>query len=398
MAVRDRLVHLLTEAAEIEHNLLCSYLYAAFSLKRGTEDGLSPTELEAVARWRTIVLGVAIEEMAHLALVNNLLVALGGAPHFDRPNLPVPPGYHPAGFVIRLAPLTKATLDHYIFLERPADAEVPEGAGKYGARAPIQREMTPGHLSPSTPDYETIGEFYDEIRSSLLAFGASAGPNVLVVQPERQLSPAAARLPGLRVVRTIEDALAAVETIVEQGEGSSCGKGNCHFSRFRAMRKEWSALEAANPSFIPHLPAAHDPVMRQPAEGLERVWITESRAARLLDLGNAVYALTLTFLKHAYAPNFPADIRKLLIEGAIGLMHACADVGSGLASLPAQKGGAITAGLTFAVPRNLNALPAAGCAHLFAQRLGELRSGAEALSMPKIGAAIRAVEVRFAAL
>ena len=148
MAVRDRLVHLLTEAAEIEHNLLCSYLYAAFSLKRGTEDGLSPTESEAVARWRTIVLGVAIEEMAHLALVNNLLVALGGAPHFDRPNLPVPPGYHPAGFVIRLAPLTKATLDHYIFLERPADAEVPEGAGKYGARAPIQREMTPGHLSP----------------------------------------------------------------------------------------------------------------------------------------------------------------------------------------------------------------------------------------------------------
>ena len=35
MAVRERLVHLLTEAAEIERNLLCSYLYAAFSLKRG---------------------------------------------------------------------------------------------------------------------------------------------------------------------------------------------------------------------------------------------------------------------------------------------------------------------------------------------------------------------------
>ena len=31
---------------------------------------------------------------------------------------------HPAGFVIRLTQLTKATLDHFIFLERPADAEV----------------------------------------------------------------------------------------------------------------------------------------------------------------------------------------------------------------------------------------------------------------------------------
>jgi hypothetical protein len=30
-------------------------------------------------------------------------------------------------------------------------------------RAPIQRDMTPGDLMPSTPDYETIGELYDEI-------------------------------------------------------------------------------------------------------------------------------------------------------------------------------------------------------------------------------------------
>ena len=100
------------------------------------------------------------EEMAHLALVNNLLLVLGGAPHFDRPNLPVAPGYHPAGFVIRLVPFTKATLDHFIYLERPADAEVPEGAGKYRSRATVERAMTPGHLTPSTPDYETIGEFY----------------------------------------------------------------------------------------------------------------------------------------------------------------------------------------------------------------------------------------------
>jgi Ferritin-like len=290
MAGRDRLIHLLTEAAEIEHNLLCSYLYAALSLKRGAEDGLSPAEATTVARWRKTVLGVAIEEMAHLALVNNLLVALGGAPHFDRPNLPLPPGYHPAGFVIRLMPLNKATLDHFIFLERPADADVPDGAGKYATRAPVEREPTPGNLSPSTPDYETIGEFYDEIRSSLLACAGSAGTNELIAQPERQLSPEMAKLPGLQIVHTIEDALAAVDTIVEQGEGSSCGKANCHFSRFRAMRKEWSVLEAANPAFIPHLPAAHDPVMRKPAQGLERTWITEPHAARLLDLGNAVYA------------------------------------------------------------------------------------------------------------
>ena len=114
------------------------------------------------------------------------------------------------------------------------------------------------------------------------------------------------------------------------------------------MRKEWSALEAANPSFVPYLPAAHDPVMRKPAEGLERVWITEPRAARLLDLGNAVYALTLAVLQQTYAAGFLPDGRKVLVEVAAGLMHGCAEIGTVLASLPAQAGGMINAGLSFA--------------------------------------------------
>ena len=38
---RESLVHQLYEAAELEHNLMCTYLYAAFSLKSGTEEGLS---------------------------------------------------------------------------------------------------------------------------------------------------------------------------------------------------------------------------------------------------------------------------------------------------------------------------------------------------------------------
>lgn len=31
---REQLLYLLTEAAEIEHGLMCCYLYAVFSLKR----------------------------------------------------------------------------------------------------------------------------------------------------------------------------------------------------------------------------------------------------------------------------------------------------------------------------------------------------------------------------
>jgi hypothetical protein len=65
-AQREILVNLLYEAAELEHNLMCTYLYAAFSLRDGEAEGLSAAEAAAVKRWRQALLGVAIDEMGHL--------------------------------------------------------------------------------------------------------------------------------------------------------------------------------------------------------------------------------------------------------------------------------------------------------------------------------------------
>jgi len=39
---REQLLHLLAEASEFEHNLLCCYLYAAFSLKDPDAPDLDP--------------------------------------------------------------------------------------------------------------------------------------------------------------------------------------------------------------------------------------------------------------------------------------------------------------------------------------------------------------------
>jgi hypothetical protein len=199
--------------------------------RRDTLTHLRDFESKAVGRWRKTVLSVAIEEMAHLAQVNNLLVALGGAPQFNRPNLPVPPGYHPSGFVIRLVPFTKATLDHFIYLERPVDEPAAEGAGRYRLRAPVQRTPTPGDITPSTPDYETIGEFYAEIRSMLTAFAeACSDAAFLPSSVPRQIGPGMAGLPGLIVIRDLGDALATLDTVFDQGEGSSSAKEDCHFA------------------------------------------------------------------------------------------------------------------------------------------------------------------------
>lgn len=386
---REYLIHLLTEAAEIEHNLLCSYLYAAFSLKGRDCDSLTIDEGVVVGGWRKSIVGVAIEEMGHLAQVNNLLVAVGGAPHFDRPNLPVPPGYHPASFVIRLAPFSRETLKHFIFLERPAQAKVRDADGDYRHKGPA-RQPTPGGLVPSTPDYETIGEFYDEIRSALAALGKAAGRDAFVASSRvRQLSPDDIQISGLRVIRHMDDALQALEAIVEQGEGSSCVREDCHYRRFLGISREWDDALEANPGFVPYHAAAVNPVMRAPAKGLDRVWVTEPAAAALLDFGNALYGLTLTLLLHTYAEGLAN--RRQLIDGAMRLMHALSATGSALASMPAAAGADVNAGLTFAVPRNLHSLPPDRADRFLHERLEWLCLAAAELAPPQTASIVREV-------
>src|SRR6476620_6539243 len=78
---REALIYMLYEAAELEHGIMCQHLFAAFSLKQREDEGLSAGELKAVTRWRKAIADVATDEMLHLALVQNVLTAVGSAPH-----------------------------------------------------------------------------------------------------------------------------------------------------------------------------------------------------------------------------------------------------------------------------------------------------------------------------
>jgi hypothetical protein len=129
VVTRERALHALYEAAELEHNLMCTYLYAAFSLRDGPEEGLVAAETAAVSRWRRAILDIAIEEMGHLVAVWNITAALGGAPRFGRGNFPLDPGFLPAQVVVKLAPFNEATLQHFIYLERPHGSSEPDGEG-----------------------------------------------------------------------------------------------------------------------------------------------------------------------------------------------------------------------------------------------------------------------------
>ena len=101
---REQLWSLLVEAAQIEHMIMCQYLYACFSLKTEPDEGLTAQQADAVARWQETLTGIAIEEMLHLALVMNVMTAIGAAPTLSRPNFPRHSVFLPPGVEFALLP------------------------------------------------------------------------------------------------------------------------------------------------------------------------------------------------------------------------------------------------------------------------------------------------------
>jgi hypothetical protein len=69
---REELIFMLSEAAALEHMIMCEYLFAAFSLKRDVSEGVTAAQLEAIKGWERVVSLVATQEMLHLALVSLL--------------------------------------------------------------------------------------------------------------------------------------------------------------------------------------------------------------------------------------------------------------------------------------------------------------------------------------
>ena len=183
LSERVAVVHPLAEAAEIEHTLMCSYLYAAFSLKRAGEPGVSQAQGEALERWRKEIVDVAVQEMGHLLIVANLTVAVGGQPHFSRPNFPVSPGYFPSGVTARLTAFNTETVEHFIFLERPKGME--EEDSQAFEQQDYSREQAETGLMPTAQDYETIGHLYEAIRTNLSTLDRQLGGSTLFSRRRR---------------------------------------------------------------------------------------------------------------------------------------------------------------------------------------------------------------------
>lgn len=376
---REQLIALLTEAAEIEHGLMCCYLFAAFSLKTTDDTGLTSEQLAATRRWRTVIIDVAIEEMLHLGLVANLMTAIGATPHFSRPNFPVSAGYHPSGVVVELSRFCKDTIDHFVYLERPEGIDLADGSG-FGTTRAYERVTRADVLVPSAQDFLTVGHLYRAIGDGLANLERIHGHAALFIgAPSAQMGPEVSGFDKLVRVTDLASAKQAIEAIVEQGEGSPGHTDESHYVKFCKVRDELAALMATDPDFEPAWPVARNPVMRKPPVPDGKVHISAPDAARLLDIGNAAYGLMLRCLMGAFGrPSATDGIRAQLYTAGLQLMHAVVPIAERLARLPANTSGeSPTAGLTFTLPRSITPVSDAIVAQrMIAERAAEIARAA----------------------
>jgi len=399
---REELICMLAEAAAIEHNVMCCYLYGIWSLKRGEEDGLTPAQARAVAGWRQHMTEVAIEEMTHLTLVGNLTVALGASPHLSRPNFPIPAGYHPAAIDLELHGFSHALVDHAIFLERPEGVEMAD-APEFVPTGDYHRAAPKGMIMPTAQDYATIGHLYRGIYHGFEVLARRHGEeNLFCGDVADQIGPADAPLPGLGVVTDLASAHQAIETIVEQGEGAPAHSEDSHYQKFLSVRAELEALLAQDPDFQPAFPVARNPVSHEPRDPANRVWITDPQAAKVLDLANSLYNMMLRLLAQSWGRDpGEGDHKRLFVTLAREMMSLLTPVGQYLARLPAgPEHPGVNAGVSFTTLRDVGRLPAGrGEMRMLAERLEEIAAHAARLfpeghDLAAISGAITAMAAR----
>src|SRR5690349_20255732 len=206
---REHLWNLLIEASQVEHLIMCQYLYASFSLKTGPGEGLTAEQADAVARWHKVLTGIAVEEMLHLALVANLMSAIGAAPNLTRPNFPRASEYLPGGVQFALLPFGEAALTHFLYLERPEGMERLDAAGFIPA-APPPQPVELSEVMPRLQDFSTVGHLYRGIMRGLNHLADRLGERALFVGPPRaQATPEMFRWPQLIAVTDLKSAQAA---------------------------------------------------------------------------------------------------------------------------------------------------------------------------------------------
>jgi hypothetical protein len=287
----------LKEAALLEHQFMCQYLYAAFSLKKQPDGTCSPAQLEVVRRWASQIYMIARQEMEHLSIANSLLTAIGSPPWFGHANFPTQSRWYKADAILRRGlpqggpepcdfPFLMQAFDlpvarRFTCMESPTLKFVPPRdrqnvlnwcfKGPSSACACVPPLPAPLAVAPSfvakeglPPDAVepgTIQELYQAIADGLQYLNHTLGPKLLFSGHQSGQS----QIPSeydiyLFSICDLETALAGVRLITTQGEGINAPPGyDSHFQNYYDISVEFQALREQDPDFQPSLPLPLNP-------------------------------------------------------------------------------------------------------------------------------------------
>ena len=291
----------LKEAAMLEHQFMCQYLYAAFSLKKDPDDRCGDAEFEYVRRWASTIYRVARQEMEHLSVVNSVLTAIGGQPYFGHDGrFPTQSRWYvqealvakraaddpvPCDIPFRLERFSLATARRYACMESPhLDWVLPEdkddllrwcyqdASGQCPSIEPGAATARPAHASasflgepPEDVEIGTVQDLYEAIAAGLRTLDAQLGSAALFSGHCSGQS----QIPSefdiyLFPICDLASALAGLKMVTTQGEGIDQAPGaESHYQFFVQMAREYEQLLAANPAFEPSRPLPPDPTPDQ---------------------------------------------------------------------------------------------------------------------------------------
>jgi hypothetical protein len=335
VAHREDLWWLLAEACQLEHMIMCQYLFAEWTLKDRSA-GLTDEQADAIERWRGVLRGIAIEEMLHLALVANVMSSIGAAPYFGRPNFPQRSGYFPASIQLDLMPFGEQALKHFLFLERPEGMERQDADG-FVPSAPRRDPLAESEAMPRGQEFLTVGHLYRGIEDGLTRLTRDLGERALFVgSPRAQARPEMFQWPQVVAVTDLDSALRAVSEIIEQGEGARGHWEDSHYGRFLGIWDEYHALREADPTFEPAHPVVAA-FTRQPFDLIHPVTvITNPEAHRVAEITTIAYEVLLHLLTRFFTHTDETDEQlEVLINAAFELMgDVIRPLGHALTQLP----------------------------------------------------------------
>jgi hypothetical protein len=333
---REQLVYLLTQACELEQGVLCEYLFALYSLKHDPQDGLSSQQLDQVARWGRTLSEVAVQEMLHLALATNLLTAVGAGPHLHRPNFPIRCQWYPPDVRLALVPFGEAAVRHFMYLERPEGIDLKDAEAFAAICECRPLTAAPSTLMAAPQNYHTVGHLYRSIEHGFARLVERYGESDVFIGPPRaQASREVFGWPELVAVTDLASARAAIELIVEQGEGAGGDWREAHFGRFSTILDELLAASRADPGWSPARPA-RPAYVRYPPDQPQATIISDPLTAQVADLFDAAHQTMLQALYRCFVHSEETDQEvKTLVGTAVRLMAGVLrPLGSVLTSLP----------------------------------------------------------------